>query len=125
MPDVKALIGKLNGVCRRAVENAAERSLQQTNFKVELEHVLLALVKEPGSDFARAMRAYDIDSNELTGELHRAIDRLERGNTRLPALSPQFVQALSTAWSISSLDLGEKHIRSGTITQAIFDGAEL
>ena len=43
--DLKALIGKLNEPCRRALEQAAGLTLSRTNYNVEIEHWLLKLIE--------------------------------------------------------------------------------
>ena len=56
---LKALMGKLSSTCRTALERAAERSLQQGHFAVEIEHVLIELASDAGSDLALALARYD------------------------------------------------------------------
>ncbi|MBK8174248.1 MAG: type VI secretion system ATPase TssH [Rhodospirillales bacterium] len=125
MPELKALIGRLNPHCRRSLEKAAERCLRETHFTVELEHLLLELIAIPDTDVVRALATYDVDRDALVVDLEQALDRCKRGNVRTPALSPHVSTALAEAWSIASLDMSETQVRSGALLCALLDGEAL
>jgi type VI secretion system protein VasG len=125
MADLKTLIGKLNPICRRALEKAAERCHGQTQFSVEIEHLLLALLETNDSDLARACAAYNIVTDRLAAQLTQAIDGFKRGNGRTPALSPQLGELLGIAWSVASLELGLGAVRSGAVLKALLDSDSL
>lgn len=116
--ELKALIEKLNPVCRRAVERAAEFCVSQTNYNVEVEHLLKALLEMRDSDFHSVLRHFRVDESKLEGELTAGIDKFKRGNTRTPAFSPEVVRLLESAWSVSTLLLGAGRIRSGAVVLA-------
>jgi len=119
--DLQTLIEKLNATCRKALEAAAELCLSQTNYNVEIEHLLLKLIELPESDVQRILRHYNIRRADAVRELTRAIDGFKRGNSRTPALSPHIVRLLEQAWLLSSLQLGEGTVRSGAILLALLD----
>jgi type VI secretion system protein VasG len=121
MSDVKALIGKLNPVCKRAMETAAELCLAQTHFSVEVEHLLIRLLDPPGTDVAQILRHYGVDQAQLSRQLTTAMERLPRGNARTPALSAHLLTLLEEAWVVSSLALGDTAIRSGSLLKALVD----
>ncbi len=121
MSDVKALIAKLNPVCKRALEGAAELCLAQTHAAVEIEHVLLKLTEAADGDVARILRYYEIDAGRLAQQLDQAIARLKRGNARTPALSQHLLHWFEAAWVTTSLHLGEGAIRSGALMLALQD----
>ena len=121
MSEVKALIAKLNPVCRRALETAAELCLAQTHFSVEIEHLLLKLVEFPDGDLPRILRYYEVDAGAVAKQLGAAIEKLKRGNSRTPALSPYVLQLLEAAWVASSLRLGQAAVRSGAILLALLE----
>jgi type VI secretion system protein VasG len=125
MADLKTLISKLNPICRRALEKAAERCHGQTQFAVEIEHLLLALLETKDSDLARACSAYSVAADRLAAQLTQAIDGFKRGNGRTPALSPQLGELLAAAWSVASLELGLGAVRSGAILKALLDNDSL
>ena len=60
--NLKSLVGKLNSICRRALEGAAGLCLSRTNYNVEIEHWLLKLLEPADSDLARILKHYDIDT---------------------------------------------------------------
>lgn len=113
--DVRSLIGKLNVDCRRALEQAAELCVHQTHYNVEIEHLLMKLVEQPAPDVDLILRHFDIKPDALTAQLTSAMDRFKRGNGRTPALSPHFAALTQEAWLISSMNLGEQFVRSGSM----------
>ena len=54
--ELKVLIGKLNPICKRALETAAGLCVAQTHYNVEVEHLLLKLLDIPGTDVAPVLR---------------------------------------------------------------------
>ena len=123
--DIKSLISKLSQPCRKALETAAQLSVAQTHFAVEIEHFLIKLLESADTDFLRLLRYYDIDASDVTRELTQAADKFKRGNNRTPVLSPHLPLMLQEAWVVSSLHLGSAHIRSGGIAQALLDNDAL
>ncbi len=121
MSDIKTLIAKLNPACKRALETAAERCLAQTHFSVEIEHLLCQLVEAPDGDVTRLLRHYDIAADQVTAQLNQALERLKRGNSRTPALSPHLLSWLEAGWMFSSLRLGRQSIRSGALFAALYE----
>lgn len=117
--ETRTLIGKLNPTCRKALEGAAELCVGQTHFSVEIEHFLLKLLDVADSDFTRILAQYDIDADGIRRDLMAALDRLKRGNTRTPALSPHVLTLLQEAWVIASLELSDQAVRSGTVLAAL------
>src|SRR5262249_53662415 len=102
--NLKSLIGKLNSICRSALEAAAGLCLTRTHYDVDLEHLFLKLNEIPDTDLQRLLRHYEIDQARLAQDLTRALDRLKTGNARTPALSPRIPQLVGEAWSLASID---------------------
>ena len=105
MSELKALIAKLNPICKRALELAAALCVAQTHYNVEIEHFLVKLIEMPGCDIGPVLRYYDVHEAEVTKELGKAIERFDRGNSRTPAMSPQIVRLLREGWIASTLML--------------------
>ena len=95
--DLRALVGKLNDACRRALEGAAGLCLSKTHYEVEIEHYLLKLLEQSDGDVAALLRHYEVNHARVTQELMRALDRLKTGNSRAPALSPRLPRLLLLA----------------------------
>jgi type VI secretion system protein VasG len=121
MSDIKALIGKLNPVCKRALETAAERCLSQTHFSIEIEHLLIQLVELPDGDVPRLLRYYEIVPAQVAAQLNQALERLKRGNSRTPALSPHLLAWLQAGWVFGSLRLQRQSVRSGALFAALYE----
>ncbi len=118
--DLKALIGKLNPVCRKGLEGAAALCVSQTHYNVEVEHLLLKLLEVPDSDLQRLLRYYEVRTADVTKDLTQAMDKFKRGNSRTPTLSPHILELFREAWTISSLQLGTPEVRTGAMLLALF-----
>ncbi len=121
MSDIKALIGKLNPACKRALEMAAERCLVHTHFSIEMEHLLLQMIEMPDGDVPRVLRYYEIAPAQVAAQLNEALEKLKRGNSRTPALSPHLLDWLQAGWVFGSLRLGRQNVRSGALLAALYE----
>ena len=119
--DIQSLIEKLNPVCRKGLELAAEACVSQTNYNVEIEHFVSTLLDMQDTDMQQLFRYYDVRTADVKGELTRSIEKFRRGNSRTPALSPHILRLLEQAWLLSSLHFQAGLIRSGAILLAILD----
>ena len=117
--DLKALVGRLNEPCRRALEAAAGLTLSRTHYNVEIEHWLLKLADAADGDIAAILRHYEVDQARLTIDLNRALDRMKTGNARAPSLSPEIVELTKQAWLIASLEHNLSRVRSGHLLWAL------
>ncbi len=117
--NLKAMVGKLNDVCRRALEASAGLCLSRTHYDVEIEHWLLKLMEMSNTDLEAVLRHYGIDAARLNRDLTGVIDRLKTGNARPPALSPHVVDLMREAWVVASLEFGAPQIRSGHLLCAL------
>jgi len=116
--DLSTLVSKLNVTCRRALESAASLCVNQTHYNVEIEHLLMKLLEDDGSDLLAILRHFELDPGAVEGELTTAMERFKRGNGRTPALSPHLTRLIEGAWLQSSLTLDEGVIRSGALMLA-------
>lgn len=117
----RVLVEKLNPVCRRALEQGAELCVTRTHYAVEAEHLLVRLLEEPRSDLVALLRHYDVSDAVCLAEFTRGLDCFESGNRATPVLSPPLLRWMERAWVVSSLRLGEAHIRSGALLLALLD----
>ncbi|WP_005032955.1 type VI secretion system ATPase TssH [Holophaga foetida] len=116
---LKPLIGKLNPLCRRAMETAVNVALSRTHHEVDVEHVLLELLALQDSDCVAILKAYDIQVARLEKDLLAGLSRLKTGNTRSPVLSVNIPRWLETAWLMASVDHGAAILRSGFLLEAL------
>ncbi|MEA2463497.1 MAG: type secretion system protein VasG, partial [Acidobacteriota bacterium] len=119
MSELRALIERLNPMCRRALENAAGHCVAQTHYNVEVEHLLLSLLEMPATDIASALRQHNADPEAAAQRLRNAMEPFQRGNSRTPAMSPQLIRLLREAWLSSSLSLDAPKTRSGGVLYAV------
>ncbi len=119
--DIRSLITRLNPLCRRALEEAAELCVAQTHFNVEIEHLLIKLAETPGTDLDLILRHFDVDPARVQKQLTDALKGFKRGNSRTPALSPHIPRLLEAAWVRASLDRNETAVRSGVILLALLE----
>ena len=117
--DLKNLIAKLNPICRKSLEESAVLCVSQTNYNIEIEHVLLKLIDVPDSDLYRLLRYYEVNSSRVNRELTAAMDQFKRGNQRTPAFSLHVLEWLQEAWVLSSLHFGGENIRTGALLMAL------
>ncbi|MEO7496245.1 MAG: type VI secretion system ATPase TssH [Massilia sp.] len=126
--NLKTLIGKLNETSRTAATRAASICVSLGQFEVDLEHLFLALLEQPKSDFAIIARQSGISVGMLEADLRAEVQRLKAGNTRTPVFSARLPKLFEHAWLIASLDIQAGRaieIRSAHLLQALLTDPEL
>ncbi|MEZ4471369.1 MAG: Clp protease N-terminal domain-containing protein [bacterium] len=117
--DLKALIAVLNPACRQSLEDAAAMAVEWGHYTIELEHVLVRLLRRKNSDLQAILRHFGVEPAKIEEELKQALSTLRAGNKRVPTFSDNIPQALQEAWLVSSLQLGGWRVRSGAILLAL------
>ncbi|WP_426101366.1 type VI secretion system ATPase TssH [Massilia sp. TSP1-1-2] len=126
--NLKTLIGKLNDTSRTAATRAASICVSLGQFEVDLEHLFLALLEQPKSDFVLIARNMGISVSMLEADLQSEVQRLKAGNSRTPVFSARLPKLFENAWLIASLDIQAgrvAEIRSGHLLQAMLTDPEL
>jgi type VI secretion system protein VasG len=123
--NLRALIGKLNGTTRNALEGAAGLCLSRTHYDIEVEHFLMKLLDSTGSDFALIAKHFELDKSRLAAELTRSLDKLKTGNARTPAISPSVLKMLREGWTFGSLEFGATVVRTGYAIVALTETEDL
>ena len=123
--NLKSLVSKLNDPCRRTLEGAAGLCLSRTNYNVEIEHWLIKLLEESGTDLDPILKAFGVDHSRLVADLTRALDRLKTGNSRPPALSPDLVSLAREAWVLASIEFSAPLTRTGYVLAALLSDESL
>src|SRR5471032_579511 len=126
--NLKTLIGKLNDTSRTAATRAASLCVSLGQYEVDIEHLFLALLEQPKSDFVVIARQSGISVSMLEADLQAEIARLKTGNSRTPVFSERLPKLFEHAWLIASLDLQagqQAKIRSGHLLQALLTEPEL
>ncbi len=122
--NLKSLMGTLNDMSRRTLNDAAGAALARTNYNVEVEHWLLQLLDPADSDVQAILAYFGAESSRLKRDITRVIDGLKTGNSRTPALSPNVVNLAREAWLIASLG-GASKTRGGHLIQALLSDDSL
>ena len=126
--NLKTLIGKLNETCRIAATRAASICVGLGQYEVDLEHIFLALLEQPKSDFVILTRHCGISVGVLEADLQTEVARLQTGNARTPVFSTRLPRLFENAWLIASLDIRagrQSTIRSAHLLQALLTEPEL
>jgi type VI secretion system protein VasG len=126
--NLKTLIGKLNDTSRGAATRAASICVALGQFEVDIEHLFLALLEQPKSDFTVIARNSGISVAMLEADLQAEVQKLKSGNARTPVFSARLPKLFENAWLIASLDIGSgraAQIRSGHLLQALLTDSEL
>lgn len=123
--NLKSLIAKLNPVCRQAAERAANICMGHGNYEVDLEHLFLALLEVPQSDFVVLAKRYGVGIGALEQDLTQEVARFKTGNSRTPVLSPHLPKLFEHAWLLASLDSETTRIRSGHMLLALMTEPDL
>jgi type VI secretion system protein VasG len=117
--ELKPLIGRLNDVCRRALESAAGLTALRSHYNVEVEHMLMGLLDRTDTEFAVVLKRWEVDAARLSADLNRSLDRMKTGNARAPALSPDITEMVKNAWLLASVEHGANRVRSGHLLWAL------
>jgi type VI secretion system protein VasG len=117
--NLKTLISKLNTTTRQAAERAASLCMARGHYEVDLEHLFLALLEQPQSDFALLCKRFGVSTTELQRDLEAEIGRFKNGNTRTPVFGTHLPTLLEHAWLIASIDAHHSRIRSAHLLLAL------
>ena len=117
--DLRSMLNRLDATCRGALEAAAALTLSRTHYNVEIEHWLVRLLDAKDNDVSIILGHAGIDPGRLLTECNRALDRLQTGNGRAPALSPDVVALAREAWLLASVEHGMARVRSGHLLWAL------
>jgi len=109
---LKALIGRLTPVARRAFEDAASRAQSRTHHEIEIEHVFVSLLDQTDNALTAALHALGVDTARLERGLEQTLDSFRSGNTRNPVFSVWLPKWLERAWLIASAGQGESNLSS-------------
>ncbi|WP_319777055.1 type VI secretion system ATPase TssH [Maridesulfovibrio sp.] len=116
--DIRNLLSKLDTFCTNALHNAAGLSVSLSNYEVSVEHFFLKCIEDVNSDLPLLFRQYGMDGARVTAALTAVLQDFKTGNSGKPVFSPMLLELFEDAWLISSVELGEMRIRSGSVLLA-------
>ncbi|OBT11149.1 ClpV1 family T6SS ATPase [Shewanella sp. UCD-FRSSP16_17] len=106
------LVGKLNPTCRQSLESAASVCHSRSQFTVEIEHWLLALLEAESGDLDIIMASFSIQKDQLIHEVRQGLEKFKTGNSAAPSLSPHIVSLLRQTWLNTSIEFNDNEIRT-------------
>ena len=106
------LVEKLNPACREALETAASICHSRSQFTVEIEHWLQAMLEKEVGDLQLIGASFGFDKDQLLSELRIGLEKLKTGNSAAPSLSPHIVNLLRQAWLNTTIEFNDSQIRS-------------
>ncbi len=116
--DIKGLLTRLNPFCTGKLQDAAGLCVARTHYEVTVEHFILKVLEEQGSDWPLIFRQYDVDPGRVQKLLDETLEGFATGNAARPAFSPLLLELFQDAWMLASIDLSERKIRSGAVLLA-------
>lgn len=119
------LVEKLTPECRQALEKGAAICHSRSQFTVEIEHWLLALLEKELGDILLIMASFSIDKEKLIAELHQGLEPLKTGHSAAPSLSPHIVTLLRQTWLNTSIEFNDTKIRSAYILYTLLNDESL
>ncbi|WP_050431070.1 type VI secretion system ATPase TssH [Chondromyces crocatus] len=111
----KSIVKQLTRNCTTALETAIGQCVNARHYEVTLEHLMLALLDDAGSDIAFLAMHYDLDPAHLRAALTRSLEELRKGNAGRPTLSPVMLEWMQDAWVVGSMEYGFQKVRSGLL----------
>lgn len=116
--DIRNLLSKLDTFCTNALHNAAGLSVSLSNYEVSVEHFFIKCIEEVNSDLPLVFRQYGVEVPRITAALTDVLQDFKTGNSGKPVFSPMLLELFEDAWLISSVEMGETRIRSGSVLLA-------
>ena len=113
--DLATLIERLGPCCRLALEEAGNLCIVQRGAEVTVAHLLTAFLGQPACDVRITLADAELDVDTLRHSLCGEVSEHDSRHGQYPSFSPLLVDALQDAWLLSSVELGQAHIRSGAV----------
>ena len=116
--ELPALLGRLNDICRHALEEAASLCIRQRCREVTTGHLLFQMADVPSCDVRLILARAGIDVEAFKGTLSSQFElAVDDGGaqTQYPSFSPLLIELLQEAWLLGSLELESRQLRSGIV----------
>lgn len=113
--NLSSLIERLHPIAKVALEDAAALAVAEKATEVQIEHYLLSLLERPNSDFDVLLGHFECSENLLRQSIRSTLDNNSSGSGAKPVFSSLLIEWLQESWLVSSLDLSQTQIRSGSL----------
>lgn len=119
------LVEKLNPACRDTLERAASICHSRSQFTVEIEHWLQAMLEKQVGDLQLIAASFVFDKDQLLSELRVGLEKIMTGNSAAPSLSPHIVNLLRQSWLNTTIEFNDTQIRSAYIIYTLLNDDSL
>ena len=119
--ELDELISRVSPIIQQALERASEHCIINTQYNVEIEHLLYALLENQDSEFFYLFQTYHIDIASFSQGLLQEMEQFKRGCTRTPTLSNHLLDLLQEAYFGTLIYSESKQIHSSAIFWSIFE----
>ncbi|WP_329861522.1 type VI secretion system ATPase TssH [Stenotrophomonas sp. SMYL89] len=117
--ELSALIAGLNNAAHSALERAANLSVQRGEREVTARHLLFCCLEDPLGDCGRILGLSGIEVERLRQELLQSFPaQVDAVLSAPPTFCPLLLELLQQAWTLATLELGQKEVRTGAILLA-------
>lgn len=118
---LKNIISKLTPESRGCLDAAVSQAISRTHHKVEVEHLLLAIISRDIRLIETLNLNAKFKSDNILSALHQTLDTLRCGSNREPVLSSGLVQWLEKSWLHASANWGQTQLTSAALLACILD----
>ncbi len=116
------IIEKLSPLLKLSLEDAAQLAISSGNYNVELEHWLIAILKNPHTDLISLLRKTpEFEVDVFQSDLVLTAQKFQCGNTRPPSFSKSVLDLASDAWVLASVKYDHTQLTSGHLLMAIME----
>lgn len=123
--DISNLINKLEPIAKQALENAATVCINEQNSEISVHHLLVQFLDIPLSDIRKIFSYFNIDPENIKSTILSDTPTLYLPSDRsYPVFSPLLVNLLQDSWLITSTELNQTSIRSGSILLALLESTQ-
>lgn len=113
--ELPALIGRLNEVCRQALEASAALCISRQGAEITPAHLLFQLLDQPLCDVRQILQHGAIECSLLQQKLGDSLAGSAQNAEAYPTFSPLLIELLQDAWLLASAELEQQQLRSGTV----------
>ena len=119
--DLKTLIARLSPELRSALEAAAGLCVSRKHKAIEIDHWLLQLFREPGSEMQQLISSQNINAQTIISDIETRLQRLGTGYEQTPALAPDTVSLVQDTWLLTSVNFQKPVMTPCTLILALLE----
>jgi type VI secretion system protein VasG len=117
--ELKSLLGKMNNVCRTALESAIHFAITKKKNSVELELWLIKLLEKKKTAISAILEHYGVSISEVLQQIYSPAYHLTDNNSDVPSLDRELVDSIQKSWLIASVEFNSSSINSGHLFYVI------